>query len=106
MNGPVTWETLSWLVGAISLVVGVCFGIWWKLDAKIRAVEKEAADETDAVRKELADTKIHMAEHYISKAGHRETTDQILRAIEGLGGRIDSLFQSIPAARRPRNSQD
>lgn len=91
MNGPITWETLSWFIGAVSLTVSVCFGIWWKLDAKIRTVEKE-----------LADTKLHMAESYISKAGYRETTDQILRAIEGLGGRIDSLF----TARRSRGSSE
>lgn len=78
-------------VGEISLIVGVCFSIWWKLDAKIRAVEKE-----------LSDTKLHMAESYISKAGHRETTDQILRAIEGLSSRIDSLFTT----RRSRGSQE
>jgi hypothetical protein len=102
MNGQVTWDNLTWFVGVLAVVVAACFGIWWKLDAKIKAVEEEAAEEAAANAKELANHKIHVAETYISKAGHRETTDQILRAIEGLGGRIDSLF----TARRSRGSSE
>jgi hypothetical protein len=102
MNGPVTWDNLWVAIGAVGTIVATCLGLWWKLETRIKSVEKEAADDAEANARELAAHKIHVAETYISKAGHRETTDQILRAIEGLGGRIDSLF----TGRRSRGSQE
>ncbi len=102
MNGPVTWETLSWVIGVCSIVGAIVSGFLWKIHYDINAVKKEAADDAEANAKELATHKIHVAETYISKAGHRETTDQILRAIEGLGGRIDTLF----TGRRSRGSSE
>ncbi|OCJ12447.1 hypothetical protein A6U86_05330 [Rhizobium sp. AC27/96] len=102
MNVSLTWETLSAVAGGIVTIIVVAFGVWKFFRAEVEKVETRVAENA----KELANYKTHVAETYISKAGHRETTDQILRAIEGLGGRIDSLFQSIPAARRPRSGQD
>jgi hypothetical protein len=98
MNVSLTWENLYTAVVAIIGLIGTAFVVWRFFRAEVEKVEMKAA----ATAKELAEHKIHVAETYISKAGHRETTDQILRAIEGLGGRIDSLF----TGRRSRGSQE
>lgn len=44
---------------------------------------------------------IHVAEHYVSKQGHREATDQVMEAIgtvktavEGTNLRIDRMWES------------
>ncbi|ASW06324.1 hypothetical protein CKA34_10800 [Rhizobium sp. 11515TR] len=86
------------MVIAIGGLIGTAFVVWRFFKSEVDKVETKVA----ATTKELADYKTHVAETYISKAGHRETTDQILRAIEGLGGRIDSLF----TARRSRGSSE
>jgi hypothetical protein len=58
-------------------------------------------------REELAAHKLHAAEVFATKAGMQEQTAQLLRAIEGVGNRIDGLherldraFETRPAARR------
>ncbi len=98
MNVSLTWENLWMVAGGIVTIIVTAFAVWKFFRAEVEKVETKVA----ATSKELADYKTHVAETYISKAGHRETTDQILRAIEGLGGRIDSLF----TARRTRGSQE
>ncbi|MCS0462933.1 hypothetical protein [Rhizobium favelukesii] len=35
--------------------------------------------------------KLHTAEHYVSKAGLRETTDQIMEAISGVKAAVDNM---------------
>ncbi len=73
------------VVGFGMAVFGTLFGIWRYLDGKLTAGRKE----TEAVAKELAEHKLHTAETYVTKTGMHEQTSQIMKAIEGVGNRID-----------------
>ncbi|MDP9813605.1 hypothetical protein J2W42_006479 [Rhizobium tibeticum] len=59
---------------------GLDWGIWWKIDGKVNAARTEAAAAAATAsavaalaREELAAHKLYTAEHYVSKAGLRET---------------------------------
>lgn len=58
------------------------------------------------VRDDLAAHKLHVAETYATKAGMQEQTAQLLRAIEGVGNRIDGLHERLDRAfeQSPRRS--
>ncbi|MEK1891965.1 MAG: hypothetical protein AAAB20_01475 [Rhizobium sp.] len=79
-------------------VAGAGWGIWWKIDGKLAAARTEAATAAASAsalaalaREELALHKLHTAEHYVSKAGLRETTDQIMEAISGVKAAVDNM---------------
>ena len=108
-NGPVTWDALWAVIGAISAIVVACFYIWWRFEAKVQ----EAEDKADKAITGLADHKLHTAETYVTKAGMTEQTSQIMgaigeikRAIDGTNSRIDMIFQNPPSSRRSNRSQE
>ncbi|MGR9420680.1 hypothetical protein [Rhizobium leguminosarum] len=79
-------------------VAGVGWGIWWKIDGRVKEGEKAsetrikvAEDKVDRAAADLAAHKLHAAETFATKAGMQEQTAQLLRAIEGVGNRIDGL---------------
>lgn len=83
------------VVGFILLLMGYAFGVWKYVDGKI-----------GTVRDDLSDHKLHAAETFATKAGMQEQTNALLRAIEGiasridgLGERIDRIFESRPTRR-------
>lgn len=117
-----TQAELFTLVGFILLVIGAVAGAWWRVESKADKVKEAAYHRSDEAktaasaaaavaalaREELKDYKTHVAETYISKAGHRETTEQIMGAIgsvktavEGTNQRIDRLFDDRSRSGRP-----
>lgn len=68
-------------------VAGAGWGIWWKIDGKLAAQRLE----TEKVAHELAQHRLHVAEAYVSKAGLRETTEQIMEAISGVKAAVDNM---------------
>ena len=87
----------------LALVSAVCL-VWWRLQNQITT---NKADH----EKELGLIRLHVAEHYVSKAGHRETMDQVMdaitavkQAIDGTNLRIDRMWESgaKPTSRTPR----
>lgn len=108
------------LVSICAAVVVAAFVIWWRIDGQ---AEKKVNDAKDEIGKEIAAThamavltekqlseyKTHVAETYVSKAGHRESTEQLMGAINGIkvaidgtNQRIDRIFEN-PPSRRSRN---
>lgn len=92
----ITWEVIS----AVIVVFGVLSSVWWRVEGMIRAT-------TDA----LAAHKLEVAERYVTKAGLTEQTAQLMKAIDGvsgkldhLNGRIDGLMQPKAAATRARTT--
>ncbi|TZG31880.1 hypothetical protein [Agrobacterium sp. B1(2019)] len=92
-------------VGFFVLVFGFIFGLWKYVDAKIGAAKTEASAAASAAsamaslaREELAQHKTHVAETYATKAGMQEQTAQLLRAIEGIGNRIESMNERLDRA--------
>ncbi len=110
MNGNVTWETLSWVIGICSIVGAIVSGFLWKIHYDINGVKREAYEKADKNAKDIADLKAEIPEKYVSKSDHSEGNSQLLRAIEGLAGRIDSridsLTQSLMTVLRARGSSE
>lgn len=67
-------------VGFFVGLFGAIFGVWKYVDGKI-----------GVVRDDLALHKLHIAEHYVSKQGLRETTEQIMAAISGVKDAVDNM---------------
>ncbi|WP_274426729.1 hypothetical protein [Chelativorans sp. YIM 93263] len=119
MEGNVTWQEISFIVGAIMAVVIAAFAIWWRIESKVNEAKVSAYRKTDdakmkadaaaalasTAREELAQYQRHVAENYVSKAGHRESTDQIMKAIGDIGqdmrGIRDRLDNFIDRSSRP-----
>lgn len=84
------------LVYLLLAVCGALGGIYWKWGGMI-----------GKVRDDLAAHKLHVAETYVSKQGHRESTDLLMGAItevkaalDGTNQRLDRVFEQPKAARR------
>lgn len=90
------------LVAFFILVFGAVSGIWWRVEGKVKGAE----DKAEKVGAELAAHRVHSAEVFATKQGMQEQTGQIMRAIEGVGNRIDGLNERLdrmyenPPARR------
>ena len=96
------WAQLVGGIGFFILVSGTLWGIWWRIEGRVEKAKTEASGMASAAnalatltRQELADHKLHTAETYVTKAGMQEQTAQIMRAIEGVGNRIDSLGERL-----------
>lgn len=85
------------IMGAVAffvLVSGAMWGIWWRIEGKVKVAE----DKADKAQQDLAAHKLHAAETFATKAGMQEQTAQLLRAIEGVGNRIDGLHERLDRA--------
>lgn len=97
-------------VGFFILVSGTLWGIWWRIESKVDTAKKDNAVAASAAqatanmaREELAAYKTHVAETFVSKSGHRESTEQILEAINRLNERLDRAFDHSPKRPNPRS---
>jgi hypothetical protein len=97
----------------ILLVVGALFGAWWRVERAITTAKTDmavaiASAKTDATgqaaaasalaqltQAQLAEHKLHVAETYITKQGMRETRDEIMSGIKGLGERQEAMNQRM-----------
>jgi ribosomal protein S11 len=100
-----TPEDLMKVVLFFLTVAGSGWAIWWKIDGKVTAARAEAASQAAAAtalaslsREELGDFKLRVAETYVTKQGLQEQTGQIMRAIESVGNRIDSMSDRLDRA--------
>lgn len=119
MNGagtdPVTIGQIVFLITLISAVGG----LWWRIEAAITKAKTEATTMATAasaqaalVQAQLQEHRLHVAEVYVTKAGLRETTEQIMGAIsdvkssvQGLTTRLDRIFEDQhPPSRSRRGS--
>lgn len=110
-----TGAELIAVIGCFIAIITFIFGVWKYVDAKLKEVRTEANTGVAAAsglaalaRQELADHRLYVSEHYVSKQGHREIMDQVMDAIgavrsavDGLSGRIDRMYD-IQAKAPPR----
>ena len=96
-----TPELMTALIGLVGLV-GAAFGYWRYFMAQIDTARRDAvlrAEGASALatlaREELASHKLHAAETFATKAGLHEQTTQLLRAIEGVGNRIEGVHERL-----------
>lgn len=83
MTGP---EIMA-VVGFFVMLAGAGWRVWARVEAKVKVAE----DKADKNTADLAQHKLHTAETYVTKAGMHEQTSAIMKAIEGVGNRIDGL---------------
>lgn len=88
------------LVVFIITVFGAVSGVWWRVENKVKGAE----DKADKATGDLASYKTHVAETYVTKAGMQEQTAQIMRAIEGVGSRIDAISERLDRVFETRTS--
>jgi len=98
MSGP---EIMA-LVAFFVLLFATFWGIWWRIEGKVKEAKDGAmasassAQALDALaRDELAGNKLHVAETYLTKAGMRETTEQIMKATGGMKSAVDAMTLRI-----------
>ena len=87
MTGP---EIMA-VVGFFVMLTGAGWRVWARVEAKVKVAE----DKADKNTADLAAYKLHAAETFATKAGMQEQTTQIMRAIEGVGNRIDGVHERL-----------
>lgn len=97
-----TGHEIMYAVGFFIAVFGFFFGLWKYVDSKIGKARDDSSAGIAAAtalaslaREELAAHKLHVAEHYVSKQGHRESTEQIMEAISGVKSAVDAMTLRI-----------
>lgn len=95
-------------VGVIIAVLTLAGGIWWRIYTMIQTERTErtaqvglATAAANLARGELAEHKLHVAETYVTKTGMSEQTAQILKSIENIAHRIDSMHERLDSWSRP-----
>lgn len=97
------------LVVFVLLIASALFAAWWRVEAKVKEAKQDislavsaAGAKADLTALQLAEYKTHVAEHYVSKVGHRESTEQVMealsevkKAVDGTNNRIDRMFTPI-----------
>lgn len=98
----ITSEMVIFFIAVASAVSG----IWWRIESRIDKVKTDqalsiAATEAKAsiTATQLAEYKVHVAETYISKAGHRDANQHVMdalvdmkSAVDGINARIDRVL--------------
>lgn len=78
-------------VGVALAIFAALSGVFWKMYDLIQ----KAAEKGEQAQRDLAAHKLHAAETFATKQGMQEQTTQLLRAIEGVVGRIDGLSERL-----------
>lgn len=118
MTGVVSWADAMSAIGFAVMVLGALWGIWWKIDAAIKAAKTESADSAraallraDFVAAQLSEYKTYVAENYASRVVLREALEPLVKTIEGVSGqvqhmseRLDRVFEGQPKVARSRQT--
>lgn len=103
-------------IGFLILLIGTIAGAWWRVESAIAKAKADSIVRAEAAislanltREELAAHKLHVAETYITKAGLRETTDQIMSGVNGIRESIDRMNERmdrvVEGATRAKNGR-
>lgn len=97
MTGP---EIMA-VVGFMVMLAGAGWRVWARVEAKVKVAE----DKADKAAADLAQHRVHSAETFATKAGLQEQTAQLLRAIEGVGSRIDGVHERLDRVFEQRSAR-
>jgi hypothetical protein len=88
-----------------SAISGALWAVWWRIEGKVDRAKEEALrraeaaqQRADTIAMDLAAHRLHSAEVFATKQGMQEQTAQLLRAIEGVGNRIDGMNERLDRA--------
>lgn len=115
MNPPAPGD-FNTNVAFLIIVIGAVAGIWWRIEGAISKAKGEALTQAQAAaalatlaQSQLAEHKLHVAETYVTKAGLRESTEQVIAAVHavkadvhGLNERIDRIIENHQSTAAPR----
>ena len=115
MNPPSPTDFSANVIFLITVIAAVA-GIWWRIEGAISKAKVEALTQAQAAaslatlaQAQLSEHKLHVAETYITKAGLRETTEQVIAAVHavkadvhGLNERIDRIIENHQTTVTPR----
>src|SRR5690606_25033981 len=82
------------------LIIGAISATFWRMWGLI----EKAGNKGEVAQRELAEHRIHTAETYVTKHGMAEQTLQIMKAIEGVGNRIDGLGARLDRLYEPKTA--
>lgn len=92
----------SELVVFIITVLGALAAIWARIEAIVSRARTEAlaaatgaSSKADVVASDLAAHRLHVAEHYVSKAGLREQVGQVLDLVRDVQSDVGSINERL-----------
>jgi hypothetical protein len=74
-----------WLVLALA---GSITGLWWRLEAKFSAIEKERLK----LERDFADYKLAAERHFVSAVTLEKTENRLINAVDRLTARVEMLI--------------
>ncbi|MCK4205232.1 hypothetical protein J3U99_10680 [Brucella pituitosa] len=88
-------------VGLALAILAAVTGAFWRMwDLITKAGQKGETASAD-----LAAHKLHVAETYVTKAGMSEQTAQIMKAIDGVGSKIDRTNDRLDTFMQPKTTR-
>lgn len=111
-------ETTLNLPTLLTIIVTVVGVVTWlvRLEGRVGSTAKDQSDTekrldglhalTVLSQNQLAEYKTHVAEHYVTKQGMNEQTDRLMKAVNDVGQRVESIGSRIDHfyANPPRNN--
>lgn len=92
MSAAVQWSDVATVIG----ILAVMFGGLWFLWSRIAQAEDRAVVSVTAVKSDLADFRLKVAEQYVSRDNLKDLEDRLVQAIERLGDRLDRVLENKP----------
>ncbi len=107
-----TWADFITAMGGVLGLFLAIFGVWKYIDAKLTQVREHSSAQSaaamavaSAAERDLAAHRTHVAETYATKQGMHEQTSQIMAAINGIGLRIDGLYDLFGHTTRKKTTK-
>lgn len=101
-SGPISWETVMWLVSVIVAASGVvvptimfAWRVYQAQTARIEAAEARAAAVEQLLRAEIAAALTHVAETYATKSGVTAAVERVEGAVERLTGQVEQSMDRL-----------
>lgn len=100
-------ETTLNLPTLLTIIVTVVGVVTWlvRLEGRVGSTAKDQSDAEKRIdgvhalvtlaRSELSEYKTHVAEHYVTKQGMNEQTDRLMKAVNDVGQRVESIGSRI-----------
>jgi uncharacterized membrane protein YqgA involved in biofilm formation len=85
MQGMITFE----FVATVSVIVGVVFGVWWRIESRIKQVEAQ-----------VSSLRIEMIKDYASVSHLKEVEGRLIGALDRLTDEVSKLraaWVSVPS---------
>ena len=87
----VTWQDLAGVIVFLITVAGTGWAIWWRIESRVGTAQGKAED----AHKDLHSYKLHVAEHYATKAGTTEQINALSVTVKDVGERMDKRLDGI-----------